>query len=69
MSDTAERLEARWSGMETRMTTLEAKYEHLATKEDVANAQSSLLKWIGGMMLSTAALTVTVGLLIQRMIS
>lgn len=35
---------------EERLTTLEARYEHLATKADLHALETRLVKWMIGMM-------------------
>lgn len=59
-------LETRVSNIEQRVSNIETRLEYVATKEDLGHLQASLLKWVSGMLISTAALTVTAGILINR---
>ena len=54
-------------GTEERLARLEAGYEHLATKADLAQMETRLIKWIVGAVLASAAIAVAVATLIERL--
>ena len=54
--------------LEERVSRLEGGYEHLATKADLAELETRLIKWIIGAILASAALSTTVALFVQRLI-
>ena len=55
--------------VEERLSRLEAGYEHLATKADLANLKADLIKWWGGMivggMVAAASMAVAISSLLD----
>ena len=54
--------------LEERVSRLEGGHEHLATKADLAELETRLIKWMIGMMLASAAVAASVALFVQRLI-
>ena len=52
---------------EQRLSSLEAKYDNLATKADLVELETRLIKWILGMMAGSIVAASTLALLIQRL--
>lgn len=56
------------ASVEARLSRLEGGYEHLATKADLAELETRLIKWMIGAILASAALAASVALFVQRLI-
>ena len=51
---------------EQGLTRLEIQQEHLATKEDLANRETRLIKWMVGLMIGAKFAATAVATLIER---
>lgn len=63
MDDVLKRLsnvESSVSDIRAQLSALSATFEHLATKADVSQIGSSLIKWLVGTLLALAVLTFTI---------
>ena len=56
------------ASMEQRVSFMEGKLDALATKADLAELESRLIKWMVGMMFAAVAAAASVALLIQQLI-
>ena len=50
-----ENLEQRVRSTEQSITRIDANYEHLATKADLAELENRLLKWLFGLLFASVA--------------
>ncbi len=53
--------------VEQRVSYVEGKLDSLATKADLAELETRLIKWIIGMMVGSVAVASTIALLVQRL--
>ncbi len=53
--------------VEQRVSYVEGKLDSLATKADLAELETRLIKWIIGMMVGSVAIASTIALLVQRL--
>ena len=53
--------------VEQRVSYVEGKLDSLATKADLAELETQLIKWIIGMMVGSVAIASTIALLVQRL--
>ncbi|MDE2768777.1 MAG: hypothetical protein OXI70_11890 [Chloroflexota bacterium] len=56
------------ASMEQRVSFIEGKLDSLATKADLAELESRLIKWMVGMMFAAIAAAASIALLVQRLI-
>ena len=52
---------------EERLVRLETRQETLATKEDIANLEARLIKWMVGLMLGSIVAATAIATLIERL--
>lgn len=52
-----------------RVSTLEERYKHLATKADLNAIETRLMKWLFGMMLGVIALATTIVSAVARLLN
>ena len=62
------RRERGMASMEQRVSFIEGKLDSLATKADLAELESRLIKWMVGMMFAAIAAAASIALLVQRLI-
>ena len=53
--------------VEQRVSYVEGKLDSLATKADLAELETRLIKWIIGMMVGSVAIASSIALLVQRL--
>ena len=53
--------------VDQRVSYVEGKLDSLATKADLAELETRLIKWIIGMMVGSVAIASTIALLVQRL--
>ena len=61
-------LEERMSGMEARMSGMEARIETSATKADLAELETRLVKWMVGVLIGATVAASSVAVLVQSLI-
>ena len=54
-------------GNEERLIRLETRQDTLATKEDIANLEARLIKWMVGLMLGSVVAATAIATLIERL--
>lgn len=52
---------------EERLIRLETRQDTLATKEDIANLEARLIKWMVGLMLGSIVAATAIATLIERL--
>ena len=52
---------------EERLIRLETRQDTLATKEDIANLEARLIKWMVGLMLGSVVAATAIATLIERL--